>query len=69
MLNKPGQAESLSEMGPAAPALLVDRLRAAVKSLGPLDAYVCGRLAMVNEVVTALEQDGVPAARIRGEGF
>ncbi|HEY1533287.1 MAG TPA: FAD-binding oxidoreductase [Polyangiaceae bacterium] len=45
------------------------QLRAAVQSLGPLDAYVCGRPAMVNEVVAALEQDGVPAARIRSEGF
>ena len=45
------------------------RLHAAVQSLGPLDAYVCGRLAMVSEVVAALEQDGVPAARIRSEGF
>ncbi|HEY5375470.1 MAG TPA: FAD-binding oxidoreductase [Polyangiaceae bacterium] len=45
------------------------RLRAAVQALGPLDAYVCGRLAMVSEVVSALEQDGVPAARIRSEGF
>jgi NAD(P)H-flavin reductase len=45
------------------------RLRAAVQSLAPLDAYVCGRLAMVSEVVAALEQEGVPAARIRSEGF
>ena len=45
------------------------RLRAAVQSLGPLDAYVCGRLAMVSEVVAALEQEGVPMARIRSEGF
>lgn len=45
------------------------RLHAAAQSLGPLDAYVCGRLAMVSEVVAALEQDGVPAARIRSEGF
>jgi len=45
------------------------RLRAAVHSLGALDAYVCGRLAMVGEVVAALEQEGVPAARIRSEGF
>jgi NAD(P)H-flavin reductase len=45
------------------------RLRAAVQSLGQLDAYVCGRLALVSEVVAALEQEGVPAARIRSEGF
>jgi len=44
-------------------------LRAAVQALGAPDAYVCGRLAMVREVVAALEQDGVPAARIRSEGF
>ena len=45
------------------------RLHAAIQSLGRLDAYVCGRLAMVSEVVTVLEQEGVPAARIRSEGF
>jgi NAD(P)H-flavin reductase len=45
------------------------RLRAAVQSLGVLDAYVCGRLAMVGEVVAVLEREGVPAARIRSEGF
>jgi len=45
------------------------QLRAAVQALGQLDAYVCGRLAMVSEVVAALERDGVPAARIRSEGF
>ncbi|MEP7049927.1 MAG: FAD-dependent oxidoreductase [Pseudomonadota bacterium] len=45
------------------------QLRTAVRSLGPLDAYVCGRLDMVREVVGALEQDGVPPARIRSEGF
>jgi NAD(P)H-flavin reductase len=45
------------------------RLRSAVRALGPLDAYVCGRLAMVSEVVTALQLDGVPTARIRSEGF
>lgn len=45
------------------------QLRAAVHSLGRLDAYVCGRLDMVREVVLALEQDGVPAGRVRSEGF
>lgn len=45
------------------------QLRAAVHSLGPLDAYVCGRLDMVREVVSTLEQEGVPALRIRSEGF
>jgi CDP-4-dehydro-6-deoxyglucose reductase len=44
-------------------------LHAAVPALGPLDAYVCGRPAMVSEVAAALEQQGVPAARIRSEGF
>ena len=44
-------------------------LSAAVKQLGPLDAYVCGRLAMVADVTAALEREGVPAARIRAEGF
>ena len=41
----------------------------AVNALGPLDAYVCGRLDMVSEVVTALVAHGVPPARIRSEGF
>ena len=45
------------------------RLVEAVSSLGPLDAYVCGRLDMVSEVVAILEAHGVPAARIRSEGF
>ncbi len=45
------------------------QLRAAVHSLGRLDAYVCGRLDMVREVVVALEREGVPAGRIRSEGF
>jgi NAD(P)H-flavin reductase len=45
------------------------QLRAAVHVLGRLDAYVCGRLDMVCEVVSMLERDGVPAARIRSEGF
>ena len=41
----------------------------AVNSLAPLDAYVCGRVDMVNEVVATLEQHGVEASRIRSEGF
>jgi len=45
------------------------QLAEAVRSLGPLDAYVCGRLDMVNDVVAALELLGVPAARIRSEGY
>lgn len=45
------------------------QLRAAVHTLGPLDAYACGRLDMVREVVSALQQEGVPAQRIRSEGF
>jgi len=45
------------------------RLIEAVNSLGPLDAYVCGRLDMVSEVVTALVAHGVPDSRIRSEGF
>ena len=45
------------------------QLRSAVQTLGPLDAYVCGRVDMVREVVVALEREGVPAGRIRSEGF
>ena len=46
------------------------RLSAAVDALGALDAYVCGRLDMVREVVSALQRaGGVPAPRIRSEGF
>ena len=45
------------------------QLHSAVHSLGRLDAYVCGRLDMVREVVVALEREGVPGARIRSEGF
>ena len=45
------------------------QLAEAVRTLGPLDAYVCGRLDMVREVVTALELLGVPATRIRSEGY
>ena len=41
----------------------------AVSSLAPLDAYVCGRSEMVNEVVRSLIAHGVPEARIRSEGF
>jgi NAD(P)H-flavin reductase len=45
------------------------QLTHAVRSLGPLDAYVCGRLDMVNDVVHALQMLGVPEARIRSEGY
>jgi CDP-4-dehydro-6-deoxyglucose reductase, E3 len=45
------------------------QLAEAVHSLGPLDAYVCGRLDMVTEVVNALQVLGVPAARVRSEGY
>ena len=45
------------------------QLLEAVNALAPLDAYVCGRLDMVSEVVTALIAHGVPEARIRSEGF
>jgi NAD(P)H-flavin reductase len=41
----------------------------AVNSLAPLDAYVCGRMDMVSEVVRLLVGHGVPEARIRSEGF
>jgi NAD(P)H-flavin reductase len=41
----------------------------AVRALAPLDAYVCGRLDMVHEVVSALRALGVPEARIRSEGY
>jgi NAD(P)H-flavin reductase len=40
-----------------------------VSALAPLDAYVCGSVQMVSEVVDALVAHGVPAARIRSEGF
>lgn len=36
---------------------------------GPLDAYVCGRLDMVRDVVSLLESHGVDPSRIRSEGF
>ena len=45
------------------------QLLEAVSSLAPLDAYVCGRLDMVTEVVTALVTHGVHESRIRSEGF
>jgi len=45
------------------------QLLEAVSSLAPLDAYVCGRLEMVNDVVRLLVAHGVPQARIRSEGF
>ena len=41
----------------------------AVNSLGSLDAYVCGRVDMVNEVVATLQTHGVEASHIRSEGF
>ncbi|HYQ45948.1 MAG TPA: FAD-binding oxidoreductase [Polyangiaceae bacterium] len=41
----------------------------AVNSLGPLDAYVCGRLEMVSDVARLLVAHGVPESRIRTEGF
>ena len=45
------------------------QLLEAVGSLAPLDAYVCGRLEMVSEVVRLLAAHGVPESRIRSEGF
>lgn len=45
------------------------QLLEAVSSLAPLDAYVCGRLEMVNDVVRLLIAHGVPEARIRSEGY
>jgi NAD(P)H-flavin reductase len=45
------------------------QLADAVRSLGPLDAYVCGRVDMVEEVVSALQVLGVAAERIRSEGY
>jgi NAD(P)H-flavin reductase len=45
------------------------QLLEAANSLAPLDAYVCGRLEMVSEVVRLLIAHGVPEARIRSEGF
>jgi|SRR6185369_4079310 len=45
------------------------QLLEAVSSLAPLDAYVCGRLEMVNDVARLLIAHGIPEARIRSEGF
>ncbi len=45
------------------------QLLEAVSSLAALDAYVCGRVEMVSEVVRALVAHGVPESRIRSEGF
>jgi NAD(P)H-flavin reductase len=45
------------------------QLLEAVSSLAPLDAYVCGRLEMVSDVMRLLITHGVPEARIRSEGF
>jgi NAD(P)H-flavin reductase len=45
------------------------RLIEAARSLGELDAYVCGRVDMVSDVVSALQAQGVRPERIRSEGF
>lgn len=45
------------------------QLLRAVSDLMPLDAYVCGRLDMVSEVVAELVTHGVAPERIRSEGF
>ena len=45
------------------------QLRGAVHALGALDAYVCGRADMVREVSAQLLREGVPAARVRAEGY
>jgi NAD(P)H-flavin reductase len=45
------------------------RLADAVRTLGSLDAYVCGRVDMVNEVVGALLARGIAAPRIRSESY
>ena len=45
------------------------RLSEAVQTLRSLDAYVCGRVDMVTEVVDALLAQGIPAPRIRSEGY
>lgn len=45
------------------------QLAEAVRTLGPLDAYVCGRLDMVHEVTSALRALGVPESRIVSEGY
>lgn len=45
------------------------RLIEAVQALGQVDAYVCGRVDMVAEVVDALLAQGITAPRIRSEGY
>ena len=45
------------------------RLLEAVNALAPLDAYVCGRLEMVSDVVRTLLAHGVQQSRIRSEGY
>jgi len=40
-----------------------------VNALAPLDAYVCGRLEMVSDVVRTLLAHGVQQSRIRSEGY
>jgi NAD(P)H-flavin reductase len=45
------------------------QLLEAVSSLGQLDAYVCGRIDMVSEVLRSLVAHGVSESRIRSEGF
>ena len=45
------------------------QLLEAVNAFAPLDAYVCGRLEMVSEVVRALVSHGVQESRIRSEGY
>jgi NAD(P)H-flavin reductase len=45
------------------------QLLEAVNALGPLDAYVCGRVEMVSEVTRALISHGVAESRIRSEAF
>ena len=41
----------------------------AVSALGSCDAYVCGRLDMVTDVCETLVAHGVPAERVRSEGY
>lgn len=41
----------------------------AVSALGSCDAYVCGRLDMVNDVVAMLVAHGLPSERVRSEGY
>jgi NAD(P)H-flavin reductase len=45
------------------------QLTAAAQALGIFDAYVCGRVDMVTEVVFELTRIGVAPDRIRSEGF